>query len=82
MDQDRTRRVLSDGLITFLSRPFHLREKPEIPQKQIQQTLSMFQQAVPIRPESRSTTDSDRFRRALSIPHLIYQIRVYHQWER
>ncbi len=30
VDQDRTRRALSDGLFIFLSGPFHHSEKPEI----------------------------------------------------
>jgi hypothetical protein len=43
MGQDRTRRALSDQLINFLSRSFHLREKSEIVQKTSLKTV------VPIR---------------------------------
>jgi hypothetical protein len=33
VDQDRTRRALSDGLFTFLLRPYYHRENPKILQK-------------------------------------------------
>jgi hypothetical protein len=48
-DQDRTRRALSDGLFTFLLRPYHYRENPKILQKKGKKTgknLGRFAQEV------------------------------------
>jgi len=52
MDQDRTRRALSDKLISFLSRSFHSRQDSEILQKQMEGNVRLFKKAVPIRPKS------------------------------
>ncbi len=65
VDQDRTRRALSNKLLNLFSSPFRHREKPKKLEKR-QKYLSTLGKPVPIRSESRPRVGQDRTQQALS----------------